>query len=106
MRKRDLSQQRQQLLNLMQEMRYGRIENLTIRMAEPVFDQSMRVIREVLLGKNANDKTRMPGGDFELKSQIMEMFECFERLQDGVIPLLRVQDGLPFQLQLEEHVTV
>jgi len=89
----------------MRQMRYGRIENLVIRAGEPVFGESFRLIREVLLGKKSIHKTVPLKGDFELKAQMIELFQCFDKMQDGFIPLLKVQDGLPFQLQLEERVT-
>ncbi|MDP8228352.1 MAG: hypothetical protein P9M15_02740 [Candidatus Electryoneaceae bacterium] len=88
----------------MQDLRYGRIEHLTIREGDPTFNSSMRVIRQVLLGKRSQGKQDPPSSDFELKSQMIDMFRYFDRLQDGVIPLLIVQDGLPFQLQLEEQI--
>lgn len=91
-------------MRLMQEIRYGRIEHLTIRRGDPMFDSSLKVIRQVLLGKKSHGKQDPPSVDFELKAQMIDMFGYFDRLQDGVIPLLKVQDGLPFQLQLEEVI--
>ncbi|MDP8239409.1 MAG: hypothetical protein P9X24_09990 [Candidatus Hatepunaea meridiana] len=105
MRRQELSRDRRRLLDLMRDMSYGRIENLTIRAGEPVFDESLRLIREVLLGRKANGRASPPQGDFKLKAQQIEVFDCFDRLQNGFIPVLKVQDGLPFQLQLEERVT-
>ncbi|NQT35251.1 hypothetical protein HQ587_08680 [bacterium] len=105
MRRKELSRDRRRLLDLMRDMGYGRIENLTIRAGEPVFDESLRLVREKLLGRKAKGRASPPQGDFELKAQQIEVFECFDQMQNGYIPVLKVQDGLPFQLQLEERIT-
>lgn len=105
MRRQELSRDRRRLLDLMRNMGYGRIENLTIRAGEPVIDASIKLVHEKLLGRKANGRASPPQGDFELKVQQIEVFECFDQLQDGYIPVLKVQDGLPFQLQMEERVT-
>jgi hypothetical protein len=106
MRQQNISKQRQRLLELMRELRYGRIENITILDGEPAFDPTIRVIREVLLGKKEKNRAAPSRDDFELKTQMVELFEQFDLVQNGIISLLKVQDGLPFQLQLEEPVTV
>jgi len=106
MRRQELSHERKRLLDVMRNMGYGRIENLTISSGEPIFDKSLRLVHEKLLGRKANGRASPPQGDFELKSQQIEVFECFDQMQDGFIPVLKVQDGLPFQLHLEERITV
>ena len=105
MRRHELSPDRRRLLDLMRDMGYGRIENLSIRAGEPVFDKSLRLVHEKLLGRKAKGRASPPEGDFELKVQQVEVFECFDRMQDGFVPVLKVQDGLPFQLHMEERVT-
>jgi len=105
MRRHELSPDRSRLLDLMRDMGYGRIENLSIRAGEPVFDKSLRLIHEKLLGRKAKGRASPPQGDFELKIQQIEVFEYFDNVQDAFVPVLKVQDGLPFQLQLEERVT-
>ena len=67
-------------------------------------DPSMRIVREVLLGRRGHNKPTPPRREYELKTQTVELFEYFDCVQNGIIPLLKVQDGLPFQLQLEEPV--
>ena len=106
MRRQELSRDRKRLLDVMPDIGYGRIENLAIRAGEPIFDESLKVVREVLLGKKARSRASPPQDNFELKAQMIEMFGYFDRLQNGFIPVLKVQDGLPFQLQLEERVVV
>ena len=105
MRRHDLSSDRRRLLDIMRGMGYGRIENLTIRTGEPVIDKSLRLVHEKLLGKKVKGRTLPPRADFELKAQQIELFECFDQMQDGLVPILKVQGGLPFQLHMEERVT-
>lgn len=104
MRRQELSRSRRRLLELMRDVGYGRIENLTIRAGEPIFDESLLLFREVLLGRKSKEHAVPSENDFELKAQIMDLFEYFNRMQNGIIPLLKIQDGLPFQLHLKESI--
>ncbi len=104
MKQCNLSQSRQQLLKLIKEIQFGRIENLSITAGEPVFNSSIRVIRQVLLGKKLDCREKTINSSLELKAQVIEMFSYFDQLQKGIIPLLKIQDGLPLLLQLEETI--
>ena len=105
MRRQELSRDRRRLLDIMRGMGYGRIENLTIRTGEPVINKSLRLVHEKLLGKKVKSRILPPPADSELKAQQIELFACFDQMQDGLVPILKVQDGLPFQLQMEERIT-
>jgi hypothetical protein len=85
----------------MQRISYGWIENLPVQNGEPVFDERVQIVREVAFGRPA--KQRNWDRDFELKGNIVEMLEAFSRIRDGTISRLRVQDGMPVQMHLIDH---
>jgi len=100
MRKSDLSCSRQRLLEICQEIGFGRIESLLIVGGEPVFDPPPRVLRDITFGKENGPRPERETGDFLLKTHAVEFFACLDEIGDGVIELLTVKHGLPFQMNV------
>ena len=60
-RKRDLSPGRQRLVELMQQIQFGRIHDLPVRGGEPVFEPPPRAVKTVkIAGRNAPRPRRQP----------------------------------------------
>ena len=100
MRKSDLSTARQRLLEICQELGFGRIENLLIVGGEPVFDPLPRAVRDVAFGKENGPRPEREAGDFILKVHAVEFFASLDEMGDGVIEVLTVKHGLPFQMSV------
>ena len=97
----DLSPARKQLLALMIEIRFGRIENLHIRDGEPVLDPLPRVLRSVRFGHVAERNAWQAAENFVPKKQVIELFEQFDQLRDGTIARLDLKGGLPCSMIVE-----
>jgi len=104
--KRDLSGPRKRLIEMMQEISFGRIENLIVKDGEPNFDPSPQVVREIKFGGENGPRQEMSVENFALKSQAVEFFAQLDRLGDGRVKSLEVKHGLPFRMSLEETVRV
>lgn len=103
--KSSLSSPQKRLLETMQKMNYGRIEDLSIRGGEPVFNPPPRIVRDVKLGATDNGaRPELDSGDFALKREHVELFESLGRLGDGMIDSIEVKAGLPFRLVIEERL--
>jgi hypothetical protein len=103
--KSSLSSPQKRLLETMQKMNYGRIEDLSIRGGEPIFDPPPRIVRDVKLGAADNGaRPELESGDFALKREHVELFESLCRLGDGMIDSIEVKAGLPFRLAIEERL--
>jgi hypothetical protein len=100
--KSSLSPARRRLVELMQDLNFGRIERLEILDGQPVFDPPPRVVREIKFGARNGPRPEAALRDFVLKAQLVEFFACLDTLGDGVIERLEVQHGLPFRVALEE----
>lgn len=98
--KSQLPDGRRQLLELMQSIGFGRIESLALREKDPVLDPPPRVVREVKFGGENGPRPECDVKDFALKSQVVELFSEFDRLDDGVIEILTVKHGLPFTMHV------
>ncbi|MCX5674887.1 MAG: hypothetical protein NTX87_07750 [Planctomycetota bacterium] len=102
--KRSLSPRRRALVELMQHINFGRVEGLVVRGGEPVFDPPPRVIRAVKMGGDNGGRPEMRLTNFELRQEVLELFEHIERLGDGVVRCIEVKHGLPFHMEIEEAV--
>jgi len=102
--KRSLSAPRRRLLELMQEINFGRIEGLAVRGGEPVLDPPPRVVREIKFGGENGPRRELGSDDFALKAQAVEFFTHLSRLGDGTVEILEIKHGLPFRMSVEEAV--
>jgi hypothetical protein len=99
-----LSVPRQRLVELMQTINFGRIEDLAVRGGNPVFDPPPRIVREVKFGGENGPRPEQAAADFLLKAQVVELFQQFEQIGDGVIESIDVKHGLPFRMTVPETV--
>jgi len=102
LKKSDLSREGQTLVEQMQRINFGRIEHLPVRGGQPVWADQSRVIRKVKLGGENTPRTESGYGDFELKRQVVDLFDQLERIGDGLIRSLEIKHGLPFVMDVEE----
>jgi hypothetical protein len=96
-----LSPARRRLLDLIREIGFGRIEGLIVRSAEPVFAPAPRVLREVSFREYPHVKALPRHEDFALKRQMIGLLEELDRIGDGRIDQMEVQNGLPFRIRVE-----
>jgi hypothetical protein len=100
--KATLSVARQRLVELMQEIWFGSIHLLIIRGGEPVLEPLPRIVRERKYPGDAGPRPGRSAGGFLLKDQVVELFQDFDTLRDGVIETLEVKHGLPFRIFVAE----
>ncbi len=102
--KSSLSLAQRGLVELMQHINFGRIEELQVRAGEPVFSPPPRVIRKLKVGADNGPRPESAFDDFLLKSQIAELLEAIRTLGDGEVLVIDVRHGLPFAIEIE-HAT-
>lgn len=99
--KSSLSSARRQLLELLQRVNFGRVENLQILGGQPVLDPRPRVVVEhKFVGGENGPRAEIASGDFLLRSQVTSLFALLDRIGDGTIGVLSVKHGLPFHAEL------
>jgi hypothetical protein len=97
-----LSPARRRLVELLQQLNFGRVEGLSVLDGDPVFDPPPRVVREVKFGGENGPRPEAAAPDFPLKSQVVELFRHFDEIGDGTIDVLEVKHGLPFRMVVAE----
>lgn len=98
-RKSNLTESEQQLVELLQDLDFGRVEELHIRDGKPVFQPMPRVVATRRLGGPA-PAAEVHSGDFELKRHHLELFDLFRRIGKGTILVLQVKLGLPVAVEV------
>lgn len=102
--KRALSPARRRLVELMQEVNFGRIEGLCVRDTEPLLEPAPRVLRDIVFGKMNSPNPARGREDFALKEQLIELFDLFDRERSVTVESLVVQNGLPVRMTVaNEH---
>ncbi len=100
--KLSLSPARKRLVELMQEINYGRIENLQIRGGEPVFNPPPTVLRHYLFGKENRPNAYRTIDNFSLKKKLAELFEIFDQERSLSIQELIIDNGLPIRMTVAD----
>jgi hypothetical protein len=88
-------------VSAMQRLRFGRFELVQIRNGELVHDPCPTVVQTIKFG--AGDASRALPEEFELKHQVIELFDYVREVRAGVIRCLEVRHGLPFSMEIEHR---
>jgi hypothetical protein len=88
----------------MQRIGFGRIKRLAIVNGEPLVNPPPRIYRAHRLTGPNQRRRETELEDFGLKQRVVDLFEELDRLGSGVIAVLEVRDGLPYEMALEEGV--
>ena len=102
--KHQLSVPKQQLIELMQLLNFGRIEELPIRNGQPILSPPPRMVRDIKLGGDNAPRPELNARDFLLKTQVVELFRHLEAINNGTVAVLEVKHGLPFKLEVAQAV--
>ena len=101
-----LTPARRRLVELMQEVNFGRIERLEVRDWEPVLDPPPGVVRQVVFGKANGANLRRATDSFVLKRKVVELFEFFDREQTLLILELVIDNGLPVRMAVADAIRI
>ena len=104
--KSNLTPQKQQLIELMQQVHFGRIEQLRVCDGEPVFDPPPRVVRQVVFGKANGAHPLRNQESFALKKTVVQLFEVFERERSLLILELVIDNGLPVRMAVADAIRI
>jgi hypothetical protein len=103
--KSSLSLQRQFLIETLQRINFGRLENLRFKAGEPILDETSKIFREHKFGSENGPRPESTKIDFALKKQLAELFRYFDDRRDGIVESLEVKHGLPFRMVVIETAT-
>lgn len=98
-----LSPRRAELLELMQDLRYGWIRNLPVSDGEPQFNSSVAIVQSIRMNGRNGPHPLLGAEDYALKREAIALFTELDALRNGLIEVIEVKDGLPFQLHVRRR---
>lgn len=99
--KSSLTGPQQQLVELLQQINFGRVEGLLVRNGAPVFNPPPRVVRKLKVGADNSPRPEFVFDDFLLKQQMEELLSAIEQMGNGEVLVIEVRYGLPLSLEVE-----
>jgi hypothetical protein len=102
--KSSLSDSEQRLVELLQDINFGRIEHLQVRRGAPVLDPAPDVVRTQKMGGTKGPRQEAFLQDFWLKEPVIDLVQTIREIGDGEILLITVMHGLPHVLEVRHHV--
>jgi hypothetical protein len=98
-RKLDLSCNQLGLLEVLQKIRYGRIERLLVRDGEPDLS-GIRWRRTVKLGGENGPHPCTDTRDFALRREVIDFFRGLRELGDAELTDIEIRNGIPFKFDV------
>ena len=102
--KSSLTPNRKRLLELMQRLGFGSIEELYVLDGDPVMDPPPRIVRDIKLGGENGPRPELEVDDFALKKKVIEFFKELDELQNGTVDRIEIRHGLPFRMSIKQLV--
>jgi len=94
----------QQLIRLLQDVQFGRIENLVIKNGQPLFDPPPIVTRIVRFHDGPEPKALPPKTDSCLHTSHVRLLDLLRSIQDATIATLIVDAGLPVRAEISTQL--
>lgn len=104
--KQDLSPARQQLIEMMQRLNFGRIEHLEVRHGEPVVQPAPFATQSIKIGAESGPAVQIHLKNFQLRDSHLHLLQHLDAIGNGVIDELEVRHGIPQQLKIKRSLAV
>jgi hypothetical protein len=98
----DLTPCERRFVAAMRQLGFGLFVSLKIRGGQFVLDPWPQTLRHVKFGPVVRDEARPLSDVFDLKAQVVELFEFVRSVPFGEIRRLEVRHGLPFAMEVDQ----
>lgn len=98
--KRSLDISHLRLLEIIDELGFGRIEQLSIHNGQPCYERTLRIVEEIKLGSERERRPDHCNADLTMKKEFEDLFNRLSQLRNGIVDI-EVRHSIPFRLVLE-----
>jgi len=100
--KSSLSRAQRWILERMQWLNYGRIEELSFHEGEPLFEPPPRFILRIKTNGCNGARPELDSEDFPLKAEQRNFFQYLGELESGIVRKIEICAGLPVSMEVEK----
>jgi hypothetical protein len=93
---RTLTPGQRKVVEIIEALGFGTIQELSIRDGQPCYDPAPRIVQEIKLG-SPPERLRARSDTDSLKKELVHLFDYLSELRGGAVDI-EVQHGLPFKL--------
>jgi hypothetical protein len=98
-----LSDPERRLVELLQDLNFGRIEGLRVYGGVPIFDPAPRVVQTLKMGGQNGPREEASLQDFWLKQPLVDLLQTLRGIGEGEVLSIDVKHGLPFTVEIERR---
>lgn len=99
-----LSESEQQFVELLQDLDFGRVEELFIRDGKPVLQPPPRAVATLKMQPDRRSRDEARPRDFSLKQSVVLLLLLIRQIGDGKILRIEVRHGLPVTVDVDGPV--
>lgn len=99
--KSDLCESERQFVELLQDLYFGRIEELHVLDGKPAFDPAPRIVATLKMQAETRVRDESRLRDFSLKQSVVLLLLLMRQMGDGKILIIQVRHGLPVTVEIE-----
>src|ERR1035438_9735933 len=101
---RDLRPSERNFVAAMSAVWFGRFEDIRVEAGELVLDPWPKTVHAVKFGLGHSGPTQTIAAEFDLKNEVVQLFESVRSLNQGRIIRLDIRHGLPSFMEIEHAV--
>ncbi len=101
LKRSDLLESERKLVELMENLNFGRIEHLRFRDGKPILQPLPRVIAAVKMTSEDRKADSEIRSGWCLRQCLIDLFSLMQRVGEGELLVVDVRHGLPFSVEIE-----
>ena len=94
-----------QVLELMQKINFGRLQNLLVRNGEPDLTQGVLAVRTIKLDGDNGARPEIALEDYQLRSETVRLVKHLVAMERGLVKTVEIRHGLPVFVEVEQKIT-
>jgi hypothetical protein len=92
------------IVEIIEALRFGVIERLSIRDGVPCYEPEPQVLESIKLDSKTAGPSSCDDAELTLKKEFVSLFDQLSRLSDGIVNI-EVRHGAPFKLEIVRRYT-
>jgi len=93
------------VLELMQKINFGRLQDILIRNGEPDLARGVLAVRTIKLDGDNDARRETAIKDYQLRSETVGLIRHLVAMESGLVKKVEIRHGLPVLIEVEQQIT-